>query len=132
MQKLSNLFILILLLLYSLLVSAQTKHGTFYFAFGTNLSFYSKSDIRLKSAGHPAFDITLYNVQGKDDGGINFEHEAPQYSCQIGYYKKAGVSNSTLIISNTTYDSCNVYTCEEASMTAFMNQTQQLHLTLSD
>jgi hypothetical protein len=95
MQKLNNLFILILLLLYSLLASAQTKvpvkeqtrQGTFYFAFGTNLSFYSKSDIRLKSATHPAFDFTLHDVRGKDDGGLNFSHGAPQYSYQIGYYK---------------------------------------------
>jgi hypothetical protein len=96
MQHVNKIWFIVFLLVYGVAVRAQSNitpekkstHGTFYFAFGTNLSFYSKSDIRLKSAAHPSFDITLHDVRGKDDGGVNFKHGAPQYSYQVGYYKK--------------------------------------------
>lgn len=63
-----------------------TGHGYFYFGFGTNLSWYSKSDVRLKSS---SFDFTLYDVKAKDDGGLKFNGGgAPQYTYQVGYYWK--------------------------------------------
>lgn len=66
--------------------NSNTKNWTIYFAFGTNRSFYSNSDITLKSAGDPAYNFTMYNVRGKDDGGLRFDKGAPQYSYQLGYY----------------------------------------------
>lgn len=62
------------------------KSGRFYLAAGTNWSFFSRSDIHLRSAVPPTFDFTLYNVRGKDDGGVNFHNGAPQYSYVLGYY----------------------------------------------
>jgi hypothetical protein len=89
-----NHTLLFILLLSCTVVKAQTnfqeknrdKSGVFYIAFGTNLSFYSKSDITLKSTANPVFNFTLQNVRGKDDGGLNFNHGAPQYGYQLGYY----------------------------------------------
>ncbi|MCU7550933.1 hypothetical protein OCK74_17565 [Chitinophagaceae bacterium LB-8] len=94
MQKVVGIFIFILFMLYSNALQAQMnipaqkeeKPRTFYIAIGTNRSFYSKSDIRLKSSAHPAFDFTLENVRGKDDEGLDFSQGAPQYSYALGYY----------------------------------------------
>lgn len=74
-------------------VTGQSKQekkqsNTFYFALGTNWSFYSKSDIKLKSTVYPGFDFMLKQVRGKDDGGLNFKNGAPQYSYQLGYYNQ--------------------------------------------
>lgn len=69
------------------------KNNAFYGALGTNLSWYSKSDLHIKQA--PGLtDFTLYDVKGRDDGGFRTGGEAPQYSLQIGYYnhqKKWGI-----------------------------------------
>jgi hypothetical protein len=54
-----------------------------YFTFGTHRSFFSHSDIHIRSSD---FDFTLNNVHGKDDGGFNFRNGAPQYNYAIGYY----------------------------------------------
>ncbi len=60
--------------------------GVLYMGFGTNLSFYSKSDIHFTSSN---FDFTLYKVRGRDDGGLKFDGGgAAQYSYQVGYYFK--------------------------------------------
>jgi hypothetical protein len=76
-------------------VEAKNKKGFLYFGFGSNLSFYTPSDIHVRSSGTPSYDFTLYNVRAKDDGGIKFNNGgAPQYTYQIGYYfsnKKFGV-----------------------------------------
>ena len=64
----------------------STKKGVFYFGFGTNRSFYSRSDISFKG---PNFDFTLENVRAKDDGGLKFGNGgAAQYTYQAGYYFK--------------------------------------------
>lgn len=47
-----------------------------YFAFGTNLSFYFKSDVNLKSSTSPHYNFTLRNVRGKDDQGLYFDNGA--------------------------------------------------------
>jgi len=90
MQKGKLLFIAVWAILISTSARAQAtnslKNGTVYFAFGTNLSFYSKSDIHLTSYSSPAFDFTLQKVRGKDDGGLKTNGGAPQYSLQLGYY----------------------------------------------
>lgn len=60
--------------------------GFVYFGFGTNLSWYSNSDISFKTA---TSDFTLYNVRAEDDKGLRFDNGgAPQYSYQVGYYFK--------------------------------------------
>ena len=66
----------------------QTAKASFYFAFGTHRSFYSRTDIHLKSVASPIFDFTLQNVRGKDDGGLKFNSEAPQYNYELGYYNE--------------------------------------------
>jgi hypothetical protein len=102
MQNIIKLLLFVLPLVNNELVRAQsdmqgrsqTKQRAFYFAIGTNLSYYSKSDIRLKSSAQPAFDFMLFNVRGKDDGRLDFSHGAPQYSYVLGYYnykKKWGI-----------------------------------------
>ena len=71
--------------------NAQNTHvampggkGVLYMGFGTNLSFYSKSDLHFVSSN---FDFTLYKVRGRDDGGLKFDGGgAAQYSYQLGYY----------------------------------------------
>src|SRR5687768_15986261 len=63
-----------------------TQKGSFYFAVGTNWSFYSPSTIRFQKTQPPGFNFTLYRVRGKDDGGLRFNHGAPQYSYQLGWY----------------------------------------------
>jgi hypothetical protein len=76
-------------------IKDKVKARSFYFAFGTNLSFYSKSDITFKSAESPSYNFTLHNVGAKDDQGLKFNTGgAPQYSYQLGYYnnrKKWGI-----------------------------------------
>jgi len=90
MQKGKLLLIAVWLIFINTAAKAQStsksNNGTFYLAFGTNLSSYSKSDIHLKRYGLPAFDFTLKNVRGKDDGGLSTNGGAPQYSLQLGYY----------------------------------------------
>lgn len=64
----------------------NSKKGVLYFGFGSNLSFYSHSDISFRTG---TSDFTLYNVKAEDDRGLRFHHEgAPQYSYQLGYYFK--------------------------------------------
>jgi hypothetical protein len=66
----------------------KQSNGTFYLGFGPNFSYFSQSDIHLKRSTSPEFDFALYNVRGKDDGGINFRNGAPQYSYAVGFYDK--------------------------------------------
>ena len=99
MQMLNKVLILALFLVgySSIFAQANTseknksKNWTVYFAFGANRSFYSKSNILLQSSASPAFNFTLYRVRGKDDGGITFNHGAPQYSYEVGYYNNKKV-----------------------------------------
>jgi hypothetical protein len=66
------------------LCQSNKKNGKeVYFSLGSHRSFFSHSDIHLRS---PGFDFTLYDVHGKDDGGFNFRNGAPQYNYAIGYY----------------------------------------------
>lgn len=69
-----------------------TKNGVLYFGFGTNLSWYTGSDIRFKTTAH---EFTIYDVKAKDDGGLKFNNGgAAQYTYQVGYYftkKKWGI-----------------------------------------
>ena len=118
MQKLDYLLLTTFLLFVCTMANSQIKSsgntGTFYVAFGTNASLYSKSDIRLASEGSPSFNFTLHNVKGKDDGFFKFKKGSPQYSYQIGYYshkKNLGIE--------FTFDHVKYY----------MQQNQQVQLT---
>src|SRR5688500_1190780 len=90
MHKFYRLLALVFLIDCSKICMAQSnvaiKKSSFYFAVGTNWSFYSPSTIRFKKTQSPGFNFTLYRVRGKDDGGLRFNHGAPQYSYQLGWY----------------------------------------------
>jgi hypothetical protein len=81
-------------LLFTHLLWAQTTSnsnykGLWYFAFGTNRSFYTHSNISLESSVAPAYNFTLDGVGATDDQGLKFNHGgAPQYSYQLGYYNR--------------------------------------------
>ena len=88
-----RVFIFLMLFVFcSQFIYAQSKtvvhqKGVLYFGVGTNLSYYSKSNIRFQSTANPGFDFTLEKVRGKDDRGLNFGGGgAAQYSYQLGYY----------------------------------------------
>jgi hypothetical protein len=64
----------------------NTSNGVFYMGFGTNLSYYSRSNISFITS---TSDFVLEKVRGKDDRGLNFDGGgAAQYSYQAGYYFK--------------------------------------------
>ncbi|MCW3081803.1 hypothetical protein [Segetibacter sp.] len=93
MQEFKKTIVSALLLFHFSAASTQStrlikdKAISIYFAFGTNLSFYSKSDITFKSSASPAYNFTIRNVRAKDDQGLKFNSGgAPQYSYQVGYY----------------------------------------------
>lgn len=93
-SRVFQLFINILFL--SISSFAQTNAGSpeVYFAFGTNTSFYSKSDIRLQSHDKASLDVKIHDVRGRDDRGLSFKGGAPQYNIQVGIYyptKKFGI-----------------------------------------
>jgi hypothetical protein len=66
--------------------------GTFYFLFGYNLDWFSKSDIHFKDTETSNYDFTLYDVEAVDRPGLkNMLHSnitIPQYSFRLGYYFK--------------------------------------------
>ena len=63
----------------------KTTKGIIYFAFGSQRIFYTPSDIRIRRSNEPSFDLTLYKVKAKDEGGLKWE-TAPQFSYTVGYY----------------------------------------------
>lgn len=63
----------------------KTTKGIIYFSFGTQRIFYTPSDIRIRRSNEPSFDLTLYHVKAKDEGGLKWE-TAPQFSYTVGYY----------------------------------------------
>jgi hypothetical protein len=66
----------------------EDDRGVLYFGLGTNLSFYTRSDISFERSDA---NFVLQNVKAKDDRGLKFGDGAPQYTYQVGYYfKKKG------------------------------------------
>jgi hypothetical protein len=63
------------------------KSGVFYFALGSHVAGYSKSDIHLKSTDQ-SFDFVLEKVKGCDDKFLKSTGGAMQYDYQVGYYFK--------------------------------------------
>ena len=69
---------------------AKGSKGTFYFAFGYNLDWFTRSDIHFKDVTTDNYDFTLYDVKAIDRDGIKYIFEddltLPQYSYRIGYF----------------------------------------------
>lgn len=68
----------------------KAGRGTFYFSFGYNLDWFSKSDIHFKDTETENYDFTLYNVSAQDRPGLKdiFQSDLtiPQYSYRLGYF----------------------------------------------
>lgn len=73
--------------------------GTFYFMWGYNRDWFSKSDIHFKNTSgeynsvtnnYDSYDFTLYDVKAKDRPGfkklLTSQLTIPQYNYRLGYY----------------------------------------------
>src|SRR5438045_3602960 len=67
----------------------KTK-GTFYFAWGYNKDWFSKSDLHFEDHSDDNYDFTLYDVKADDRPGFthifNKDISIPQYIYRFGYY----------------------------------------------
>lgn len=82
------LFILIASLAKAQNIQVQTTPGVFYFALGSHVAAYTRSDIHLKSNVPPSFDFVLQKVKARDDQFLRSTGGAMQYDYQFGYYFK--------------------------------------------
>jgi len=72
----------------------QSGKGTFYFSWGYNKDYFSKSDLHFKNNGSDNYDFTLYNVKAVDRPGLDNllaytlrgDLTTPQYVYRLGYY----------------------------------------------
>jgi hypothetical protein len=102
----TNFFVLLLHLIFLYTInntaSAESdphkKNGVFYFSWGYNKDWFSKSDIHFKNSATNEYDFTLYGVTAKDRPGFNqiltSDLSIPQYVYRLGYYSsklKAGI-----------------------------------------
>lgn len=68
--------------------------GTFYFSWGYNKDYFSKSNLHFKNHGSDEYDFTLYNVKAVDRPGfdkiltymLRGDLAIPQYVYRVGYY----------------------------------------------
>jgi hypothetical protein len=69
---------------------AKAGKGTFYFAFGYNLDWFTNSDIHFKDHTTENYEFTLSSVKAEDRPNIDkvFKQDItlPQYSYRIGYF----------------------------------------------
>lgn len=99
MKKISCLTLLILLcnLAFSQEIErcncpqqSRVGKGTFYFSWGYNKDYFSKSDLHFKDAGAGNYDFTLYDIKAKDRPGFRnifgTTLAVPQYVYRLGYY----------------------------------------------
>lgn len=56
-----------------------------YYALGSHRIFYTRSTIHIKRGGPVPLNFTLYNVKGRDEGGLKWD-TAPQFSYTGGIY----------------------------------------------
>lgn len=69
----------------------EHHRGTFYFSWGYNVSWYSKSDISFFNDGSDHYDFTVYGLRARDRRS-DYEHffqqqlSIPQYVYRLGYY----------------------------------------------
>lgn len=68
------------------------KETGFYFSWGYNKDYFSKSDIRFKDSGTDNYDFKLIDAKAKDLPGfksiLKTDLSIPQYVYRIGYYFK--------------------------------------------
>ncbi|MBK5285860.1 MAG: hypothetical protein JJE25_10710 [Bacteroidia bacterium] len=68
----------------------EKKHGTFYFAWGYNKEWYSKSDIHFEDHSTYNYDFIVHDVVADDKPSLNriFDKDftVPQYNYRLGYY----------------------------------------------
>ena len=89
-MKFSSLFSLLLYLMLTVNVSvAKTKKGTFYFSWGYNTEWYTKSTITVNQSKVGTY-YQLLNVSGHDNKGwddklFTKELTIPQYNWRLGY-----------------------------------------------
>ncbi len=98
-----RLFIFLLLFIVSSPISFSQSNptsnkGKFYFYWGYNRSYYSRSDIHFEG---PDYDFTLYSLKANDRpskfGKVYFNPatiSVPQYNTRIGYFFKEHLSVS--------------------------------------
>jgi hypothetical protein len=69
---------------------SQKHKGTFYFAWGYNSDWFSKSDLHFEDHSSGNYDFTLYGVKAEDRPNLShlFDRDLsiPQYSYRLGYY----------------------------------------------
>ena len=87
--------LIIILFVFSVSMKSQEvvkekKKGRFYFAWGYNKDYFSKSDIHFKNEGSDHYDFTLKGVEASDRPGydqiLKSNISIPQYVYRIGYY----------------------------------------------
>jgi hypothetical protein len=68
----------------------EKKHGTFYFAWGYNTEWYTKSDIHFVDHTTDDYDFTVHELVADDRPTLNkiFEKDIsiPQYNYRFGYF----------------------------------------------
>lgn len=66
------------------------EKGSFYFTWGYNKDWFSKSDLHFESDGEDNYSFTLYDVTAKDlpkvDHAFDVNLSIPQYVYRFGYY----------------------------------------------
>lgn len=71
-------------------VKAKKEKGSFYFAWGYNKDWFSKSDIHFESKGKDNYSFTILNVKAKDKPKLDHIFDTnvsiPQYIYRFGYY----------------------------------------------
>jgi len=104
------LFYLLLTSLFSQGSSAQDSNsgekqkkqkGSFYFTWGYNKDWFSKSDLHFKNEGAESYDFTIHDVKAEDrpnfDELFNKDISIPQFIYRFGYYfrnSKFGIEGS--------------------------------------
>lgn len=100
MTRLTRLLLFVILLLQILKIepiSGQEvvnfdKETGFYFSWGYNKDYFSKSDIHFKNSGSDNYDFKLVGAQAKDLPGfkdiLKTDLSIPQYVYRLGYYFK--------------------------------------------
>jgi hypothetical protein len=70
--------------------TGKKNKGTFYFAWGYNSDWFSKSDLHFEDHAKDHYDFTLYGVKAGDRPNLShiFDRDIsiPQYSYRLGYY----------------------------------------------
>ncbi len=73
---------------------SKKQKGSFYFTWGYNKDWFSKSDLHFKNTGPESYDFTIHDVKAEDrpnfDELFNKDISIPQFIYRLGYYFKNG------------------------------------------